>query len=217
MADEQVGDERRLQGEELLGERRRVGEIEHPGATRRDCDQEPAQMGRAFAPQRFRRPGMLVEAEPLIAVALPEALDRDHQVGPHRLRAGVAAPDAAGDRGDEEQRQRREHQQAGDEVEFLRPDLEEEEIEAPRGKIDEHRLVGQIGSAIPADPRHDVVDAERHRHHDPFHRAEAAVGLLGIDLDPRGIEAVAVVAWGRAGEPGSAASARAHRRRSWRD
>ena len=48
-------------------------------------------------------PRRLVEAHARVAVALEEALDRDHQVGPHRLRAGVAAPHAPGDRRDEKQ------------------------------------------------------------------------------------------------------------------
>ena len=143
------------------------------------------------APKRLRRPRILIQSEPLVAVALKEALHRDHQIGPHRLRTGVPAPHAAGDRGDEEQRERCEHEQAGDVVEFLRPDLEEEEIKAPRRKIDQHGLVGKIGATVPANPRHEVVDAKRHRHHDPFGGAEAAMRALGIDLDVGRVEAPA--------------------------
>ena len=142
-------------------------------------------MRRALAPQRLERPRRLVEPHARVAVALEEALDRDHQVGPHRLRAGIAAPHAPGDRGDEKERERGQHQQAGDVVEFLRPDLEEEEKEAPRGKVDQHRLVGQIGTAVPANPRHEIVDRQRHRHDDPLDGAERAVRALRIDLDAR--------------------------------
>ncbi len=62
----------------------------------------------------------------------------------------------------------------GHEEEFLRPDLDEEEIEAAVGEIDQHRLVGRIGPAIPADPGRQVVDAERDQHHQPFEAAEMA-------------------------------------------
>ncbi len=148
-------------------------------------------MSGALAEKRFCRPRRLVELKPLIAVSLKEALYRDHQIGPHCLRTGIAAPDAASNRGDEEQRQRCKHQQASDVVKLLRPDLDEEEIEAPRGKIDEHGLIGKIGATIPANPRDEIVDAERHRHHDPLDGAEAAMRALGIDLDAGRIKAPA--------------------------
>ncbi len=183
-----IGHHRRVEVEELAGERRRVGEIEHPGAARRHRDQEPGEMRRALAPQPLERPLRLVEPHARVAVALEEALDRDHQVGPHRLRTGIAAPHAPGDRGDEKERERSKDQKAGDVVEFLRPDLEEEEKEAPRGEVDQHRLIGQIGAAVPPDPRHEIVDRERHRHDDPLDIAERAVGALRVDLDARGIE-----------------------------
>src|SRR5262245_12442017 len=89
-ADAQIGGEGRIERYELPSERRRVGEIEHPGAAGGDRDQEPSEMRGALARQGLGRPRRLVEPEPLVAVALPEALDRDHQIGPHRLRTGVA-------------------------------------------------------------------------------------------------------------------------------
>ena len=153
---------------ELAGERRRVAEVEHEGAAGREADGEPGEVRHALLEELDRTPAALVERDARVAVALPEALDHDHQIGPHRLRAGVAAPDAAGDGGDEEQRQRRQHQQAGDEVELLRPDLEEEEEEAVVGHVEQHGLVGQVGPAIPAQPGQRVVDAERDRHHQPL-------------------------------------------------
>ena len=43
-----------------------------------------------------------LETDACGAIPLPEALRQDHEVGPYRLRTGVAAPDAPGDRGDHE-------------------------------------------------------------------------------------------------------------------
>ena len=43
-ADEDIGGRPALDGEELAGERRRVGEIEHPGAAGGDGDQQPDSM-----------------------------------------------------------------------------------------------------------------------------------------------------------------------------
>ena len=109
------------------------------------------------------------------------ALGQDHEVGPHRLRAGIAAPDAARHRRDEEQRQRREHQDAGDVVEFLRPDFEPEEIEPLVGEIEQEGLIGQAGPAVQSDPRQAVIDAQRHDHDRPFDIAELAPDKLRED------------------------------------
>ena len=170
--------------DQLPGERRRVGEIEHPGAASGDRYQQPEEMRRALAPQRLKRPRRFVEPHARVAVALEKALYRNHQVGPHRLRAGVAAPHAPGDRGNEKERKPGQHEKAGDVVEFLRPDLQEEKEKAPRGKVDQNGLVGKIGTPIPTDPRHEVINRQRHRHDDPFDAAERAMRALRIDLDP---------------------------------
>ncbi len=124
----------------------------------------------------------------LAAVALDQALDGLEQVGPHRLRAEIAAPDAAGDRVHQEQRHRRQDQQAGEVVDFLRPDLDEEEIEAPVREVDQHRLVRRVGAAVPAHERQQVIDAEGDDQHHPFDLAERAVHALRIDLAARRVE-----------------------------
>ena len=85
------------------------------------------------------------------------------KVGPHRLRAQIAAPDAAGDRVHQEQRHGGEDQKAGEVIDFLRPELDEEEIEAAVRKIDQHRLVRQVRAAVPAHEGQKIIDAERRR------------------------------------------------------
>ena len=143
---------------------------------------KPGEMRHQLPGDLHGSPRLLVEADALVAVALPEALDGDHQIGPHRLGAGVAAPGAAHDRRHQEQGQCAEHEQAGDVVEFLRPDLEEEEEIAVVGHVQQHGLIGEIGAAAPPDPRQCVVDAERDRHHQPLDAAERSVRELRIDL-----------------------------------
>ena len=104
------------------------------------------------------------------------ALDIDEEVGPDRLRAGVAAPQPAEQRRDQEQRQRRHHQQAGDEIDLLRPELDDEEVEAAAGEIDQHRLVRQRAGPLPADPGRDVVDRQRDDQQRPLDRAASGRG-----------------------------------------
>src|SRR5205085_815756 len=113
-----------------------------------------------------------VELYPRIAIALDPALDHQEEIGPHRLRTAIAAPCAPDHRSHEEESDAGHDEKAGDIVEFLRPDFDEEEIEPPAGKIDQHRLIGSIGAAIPSEPRRHVVDAERHCHDDPFEPPE---------------------------------------------
>ena len=103
-ADPGIGDERRLEGGEILHQRRRVGEIEHPGAAGPPGDHQPDEMLDALARPGRGGPLAGVALHVLAAVAFDQALDREEQVGPHRLRAEIAAPDAAGHGVHQEQR-----------------------------------------------------------------------------------------------------------------
>ena len=84
---------------------------------------------------------LAILAHALAPVALDQPLDGIEQIGPDRLRAEIAAPDAAAHGVHQEQRQRSDDQQAGEVIDFLRPQLDEEEIEAAVRQIDQHRLV----------------------------------------------------------------------------
>ncbi len=180
-ADEDVGDRWGLEMPELREKLRRVGEIEDERASRRNADEEPGQVRAAEPPRLVERPRRLGELHARVAVALPEPLHEDHQIGPDRLRAGVTAPDAARKRGDEKQRERRQDQDAGDVVEFLRPDFEAEEVKALMGEIEQHGLIGDAGSAPPTQPGQTVIDAQRDNHEDPLDPPEFAVNQLRID------------------------------------
>ena len=145
-------------------------------------------MSAADAPKLVDGPGRFGELHARVAVALPEALNHDHQVGPDRLRTGVAAPHAPGERRNKKERQRRQDQDAGDVVELLRPDFEAEEVETLMGEIEKHRLIGQRRPAVPSEPRQAIVDAERHDHDDPFDPAKFAVDQLRVDRLARRVE-----------------------------
>ena len=175
---------RRLEGDELLHQRRRVVEIEHPGAAGPPGDHQPDRMlqqdlGEALELHRALG-GVFPHA--LAAVAFDHALDGVEQIGPDRLRAEIAAPDAAADRVHQEQRQGSYDQQAGEVIDFLRPQLDEEEIEAAVRQIDQHRLVRRTQAAIPSHERQQVIDAEAERHQPPFGPTEGSGDALRIDL-----------------------------------
>src|SRR5262245_23483182 len=187
-ADPQVGDERRLEGRELLHQRWRVGEVEHPGAAGPPRHHEPEEMLEPATRKAIGRPRLLVAEEMLAPVTFGPALDGLEQIGPHRLWTEIAAPDPPGDRVHQEQRHRRQDQQPGEVVDLLRPDLDEEEVESPIGKIDQHGLVGRVETAVPAYEWKPVVDTERDQQHDPLDAAVGALHALGIDLPPRRIE-----------------------------
>src|SRR5690606_23132120 len=97
-----------------------------------------------------------IELDAGVAVAFDEALYRKKQVDPHGLRAGIAAPGAPDGRGDQKEPDARHHEQAGNVDEFLRPDLDEEEIKTPVGEVHQHGLVGRVGATIPANPRREI-------------------------------------------------------------
>ncbi len=118
------------------------------------------------------------------------------EIDPDGLRAGVAAPDTAEHRGEEEQAKPCHDEKSGDVVELLRPDLDPEEEEPAAGEVHQHRLVGQMRAAVPANPRRQVVDGERHRHDPPLEAPVRAIYGLGKDRLSRGVERRAGTAGG---------------------
>ncbi len=153
-------------------------------------------LGRALG-DLLRAPRRRREANARAPVALDQVLDIDEEIGPDRLRAGIAAPQPAEQRRHEEERHGRENKQAGDVIDLLRPDLDEEEIETLIREIDEHRLMRCRRTAIPADPGYEVIDGERYGHHGPFDLAVAAVDELRIDRFARLVELAVLRAVGR--------------------
>ncbi|MPL74101.1 hypothetical protein SDC9_19911 [bioreactor metagenome] len=186
--DRGVGHGRGRAMQQVMQERRRVGEVEHPGTAGGDADQQPQRPLRHPLADLLEVPLLPQQADAGVAVALDDALDEDEQVGPDRLRAGIAAPHPPHRRGEQEEPEPRHDEKAGDEVEFVRPDLDHEEEEAPVRQVDEHRLVGQRRTAVPADPRGDVVDAQHQRHQHPFQGAEMALHAAREDGFARSVK-----------------------------
>ncbi len=184
-----IGDRVAVPGDQIAQQRRRIGEIEHPGAAGQQPDQQPRGPFHRPQPRLAGVPALFIQPDLGVAVALDPALDKDEQVGPDRLRAGIAAPHPPQRRGEQEQPQPGHDQQPGDEIELVRPDLDPEEEKAAVGQIHQHRLIGQPRPPVPADPRGDVVDAQRHRHQHPFEASELSLHPARKDGFARRIEA----------------------------
>ena len=175
---------RRLEGDELPHQRRRVVEIEDPCAAGPPGDHQPDRMLQHDLGETLELHRALggILAHTLAPVAFNQPLDGIEQIGPDRLRAEIAAPDAAADRVHQEQRERRNDQQAGKIIDFLRPQLDEEEIEAAVRQVDQHRLVRRAQSTVPSHERQQIIDTEAECHQAPFGAAEGSGNALRIDL-----------------------------------
>jgi hypothetical protein len=106
------------------------------------------------------------------------ALDPQEHLGVDGLRAGVPAPQPTGHRREEEQRQRRDHQQRGqvDEVLWLQHQAEHEE--APFAQVEQHRL-----AVVPLQPRQAVEHGLCQQDHQPAPGGEPAAHGARIDAD----------------------------------
>ncbi len=162
--------------------------IENEGAARREGHHQPCDVLGALSRDLVEAHRRLVELHASVAIAFEEALHDEEQVRPDSLRTEIAAPHAAEERRDEEQADRRKDEEAGDVIDFLRPDLETEEIEATAGEVGEDRLVRRSWPTIPAQPGQDVVDAERCEQEEPFDRPKPAEDKLRVDLLALGVE-----------------------------
>ena len=113
----------------------------------------------------------------LHAGALDLALDPQEGLGPDRLRTGIPAPDAPGQRGDEEQRQTGYDQQCREVDKVLRPQGNEEDMELARRQVKQQRL-----APVPLDPRQDLVDTQQAEHTCHAHVGKQAMHLAWVDL-----------------------------------
>ena len=141
-----------------------------------------------FAPRgvEIQRRGVAFHA--FVAVAFDLGLDPHEQIGPDRLRAGVAAPDAACQAGNQEQPNRAHDQQACQVVNILRPEFEVEEIEPLVPEVEQHSLAGLGDAARPAHPRERVVKRQAKNQHRPFKPPHRAANGFRVDLDTVGKE-----------------------------
>src|SRR5690606_1923257 len=125
----------------------------------------------------------LVELHALVAVALGDLLGPPVDPGVHALRAGVAAPDAAGEHGDEEQTEGADDQQPGQQHEVLRPEGGAEDVELA------FRQVPPDGLAVaPVQPDGTEIEDEQQRTATQSQVAEDALEGAGVDLCALGVE-----------------------------
>src|SRR5690606_13333176 len=153
-----VGNDGSVAGDKVAKQGRSVGEVEDPGATGQQADHKPNRVNADAPGDLASRPGGGVELDSRVAVAFDETFNGEEEIDPDRLRAGVAAPGAAHRRGDQEEPDAGHDKEAGNIDELLRPDLDEEEIEAAVRKVHQNGLIRRVGPAIPADPGCQIVD-----------------------------------------------------------
>ena len=164
--------------EKVGRERGRIVEVENPRPARRRGDEQPDRMLGGPFQDLGRAPRRLLQSDALVAVTLDQALDHDEKVCPYGLRAGIAAPHPAKQRGHKKQEKRGQDQESRYVIDFLRPDLDPEEIEALAGQVDQHSLVGNVRSPVPPHPGQQVIGAQHHGHAQPFQRPELAMHKL---------------------------------------
>ncbi|MDT4864329.1 hypothetical protein FQZ97_990880 [compost metagenome] len=152
-------------------------EVAYEGEAGEQRDGQPGQLLAAFAQQFGGAPGLGVQAHARAAVALQVALDPEEDLGVDRLRAGVAAPEPAGQGGEEEQRERREHQQRGQVDEVLGLQDQAKDVEMALLQVEQHGL-----APVPGQPGHAVEHQLREPHHHPAPAREAARDRARVDL-----------------------------------
>ena len=154
-------------------DRREVADEREP---RPQADHEPDRMLGHFSTHAVERPAAGIALHACAALALDAPLDPHEDLAVHRLRAGVAAPQAPADGGDEEKAERRQHQEPGEVDEVLRVEHELEDVEAPGRELEQHRL-----PPVQRDPWQAVEDQLRQPHHRPAPVREPAVHRTRVD------------------------------------
>ncbi|MNZ66870.1 hypothetical protein D3C78_851030 [compost metagenome] len=194
--DPEVGPAVGLAGEELnhqLTDRREVADEGHAGDK---ADAQPQAVLGQLAQELVAAHRGLVELHALVAVTFSDFLAPHEDPGPHALRAGVAAPDAASVDGDEEQAEGGDDQQPREQDEILGPDGGAENVELALRQVPPDGLV-----TAPVQPYRAEVQQEQDGAADHAQVAEHAGEGAGVDLFSGGVEIdAAVVFTGRRGD-----------------
>ena len=151
-------------------------EVADEGETGPQTDRDPDRVLAAAAQQLVRAPRRPVEPDARRAVTLQVVLDPHEDLGVDGLRAGVAAPEPAGDRGEQEQAVGREDEQPRQVDEVLRVQHQVEDVEAPARQVEEHRR-----AVVPGQPRQAVEDELRRPDERPAPGREPAVHRARVD------------------------------------
>ena len=186
--DGHIGHRSRVERDQIKGQLRCIGKVEHPRPACRHRNPQPKHPFGDAQAQFACAPARVMQSDAGIAVALDPAFDKDEQIGPDRLRAGITTPHTPQSRGKQKQPKPRHDQQTGDEIEFMGPDLDPEEIEPPMRQIDQHRLIRQVGPAVPPQPRGEIIYPQRNGHDTPLKAAEEPVDAARKNRHSRGIK-----------------------------
>ena len=152
-------------------------EIADERVARPQRDDEPRHVLQALDDELLERQRRPVETDPREALALDLAFDPQEHVRVDRLRARVAAPEAAGDGSEQEQRKCGDDQERRQVDHVLRPEHQPEDVELAGGDFEQHRL-----PAVPAEPRQPVEDDLRGEHQRPPPVREQARDRPRVDL-----------------------------------
>ncbi|MNN45460.1 hypothetical protein D3C81_1597980 [compost metagenome] len=118
-------------------------------------------LGRASG-QFVQAPRRGLQFDALVAFAFGDLLAPHENPRPRTLRAGVTAPDPAGEHGDGEQAERGNDQQRGKQDEILRPERRAEDVEFAFGKVPEHRLTSAPIQPHGAEKQHEQKSRATH-------------------------------------------------------
>jgi len=122
--DGRIGNHGRLAGDEFPRQRRRIGEVENPGAAGQGANHQPDRVLQHTLAEFADCKGRGVQLHACISVTLDRPFDDEKQVHPHCLGTGITAPCTSHGGGDEKQPQPRHDQQSRDEEKSLRPDFD---------------------------------------------------------------------------------------------
>ena len=94
-ASEHIGRHGRLQGKEAYKQAWCIMKIGDEPATCSQRNHQPNNVFTDLSPSLIEIPSLFIEANALITVAFKPMFNRDEEIGPNRLRAGIATPDTA--------------------------------------------------------------------------------------------------------------------------
>ena len=153
------------------------GEVADQGEAAPQAEHGPQQVLGAAQRELAAAQRCLVELHAGVAVAFDQVLDPHVHLGVHRLRAGVAAEQAPGDGGDQEQRVSRDDQQRSEVDHVLRPEDHAEDVELAFDQVEEDGL-----APVPFEPQAAVEEdlGEQHQRNAPV--VEKAAHALGVDF-----------------------------------
>jgi len=167
-----------LDGGQQIADRREIADEGNRGPQR---DDPPQAVLDGLAPKLVDAHRRLVELQSGQVVAFHPGFDpgEDHRI--YGLRTGKAAKQPPGQRGDQEQRGRRQDQHEGQQQGILRPEDEAEQVELFVGDIEQDGLTFQP-VAFPGQPAGAVENDLGDPDHRPAQRVEPAGNGLGVDF-----------------------------------